>query len=211
MRNLIVLVLLPAVLAQGCATAATPHPASSTPPATAAGGAIVADPAKLSEINDELAGEPATIELAGGEVVRQAQSVRLGSEVTSWHDSSGRERTVPTAEVRRVLSEERHLGRGFGYGAAAAVLPGYLVFNSGNCRTCSGYSAEGAFVAGVLVVVAGGLIGMVVATAKRHPVVVYTGPQPPRAADARPAPAELHCRLAPAAAGDRLECAPLPR
>ena len=153
MRSLISLILLPAVLAQGCATTAASNPTPA--PATSAGTVPRAtDPGKLQEITDDLAGEPATIELASGEVVQKAQSIRLGTEVTSWHDASGRERTVPTAEVRRVLREQRRLiGRGFGYGAAAGVLPGYLVFQSSGCRrgrSCSEfYGSEGAFIAGL--------------------------------------------------------------
>src|SRR5258708_23706739 len=123
MRNLVVLVRRPAVLAQGCASAPASNPSTATaPPATSRAKAT--DPARLPAINDDLAGEPATVELAGGEVVQQARSVRLGTEVTSWQESSGRERTVPTAEVRRVLREQKRLiGRGFGYGAAVALLP----------------------------------------------------------------------------------------
>ena len=207
MRNLVVLVLLPAVLAQGCASAPASNPSTATaPPATSRAKAT--DPARFPAINDDLAGEPATVELASGEVVQQARSVRLGTEVTSWQESSGRERTVPTAEVRRVLREQKRLiGRGFGYGAAVAFLPAALVVSS---NKNSGFlSGAGAFYEGLLIVVGGGLVGMVVAAVSRHPVVVYQGPPPaPRAAAAGSA-TELHCRLAPAAAtGDRLDCTP---
>jgi hypothetical protein len=206
MRNLVALVLLPAVLAQGCASAATSNP--STGAATAAHQAPPStDPAKLQSINDDLAGEPATIELTSGEVVQKAQSVRLGTEVTSWHESSGRERTVPAADVRRVLREQKHLiGRGFGYGAAAAALPAYLVAAAASNKSglFAGYDAFGE---GLLIVVAGGLVGMLVAAVSRHPVVVYEGPPAPRAALTGSAN-ELHCHLAPAATGDRLDCTP---
>ncbi|HVT59808.1 MAG TPA: hypothetical protein VHR45_15580 [Thermoanaerobaculia bacterium] len=214
MRSLIVVILLPAVMAQGCASAATPYP--YTPPAKAAREPAALTPAKLEEINEDLAGQPATIELISGEIVQKAQAVRLGTEVTSWHDSTGRERTVPTAEVRRVLREQRLLiGRGLGYGAAAAVLPGYLVFkNSSDCNHPCGDNAfgngYGAFGAWMLVVVAGGLIGMLVAAGNRHQVVAYAAPLAPRSAGAG-APGELHCHLVPPAAGDRLACIPAAR
>jgi hypothetical protein len=204
MRHLVALVLLPAVLAQGCASAATSHP--QTGAAATAGQAPAADVARLQAINDDLAGEPATIELTSGEIVQKAQSLRLGTEVTSWYDSSGRQRTVQTAEVRRVLREQRHLiGRGFGYGAAAAVLPAYLVAQ--NYKSHDPFSGAGGFAEGLLIVVGGGLIGMVVAAASRHPVVVFEAPQAPRAAAAGSV-TELRCHLAPAATGDRLDCTP---
>jgi hypothetical protein len=213
MRSLIAIVLLPAILFQfqGCATAGARAAGAGRP------GAL--DPGKLQDINDDLAGEPATIELTGGEVVQQALAVRLGTEVTSWHDASGRERTVPTAEVRRVLREQRHLlGRGFGYGAAAGVLPGFLVADS-QCHRCSDpFFSEGAFIGGVLVVVAGGLIGMAFAAANRHPVVVFTGPAVQPAASSTSSTSTSsssssiqHCRLAAAAGGGALDCGQLAR
>ncbi len=207
MRSLIALILLPAVLAQGCATAAAPHPTSAPTSSAGAGQSRAPDPGKLQEITDDLAGDAATIELTSGEVVPKAREIRLGTEVTSWHDATGRERTVPTAEVRRVLRDQRRLiGRGFGYGAAAGVLPGYFVFQSGSqCRHCSDFGSEGAFLGGVLVIIAGGLIGMVVAAGNRHPVVVYTGPAVQHAA-ASVSSSIQHCRLPAAATGDVLDC-----
>ena len=205
MRALVALVLLPAVLAQGCASAVTTNP--STGAAPSASRPRPTDPAKLQSINDDLEGLPATIELASGEVVQKAQSVRLGTEVTTWHESSGRERTVPTAEVRRVLREQKHLiGRGFGYGAAAAALPAYLVASAASNRSGL-FSGIDAFGEGLLTVVGGGLVGMLVAAVNRHPVVVYQGPPAPSAAGSGAA-TELHCHLAPAATGDRLDCVP---
>src|SRR5260370_15936846 len=123
MRNLVVLVLLPAVLAQGCASAPASNPSTATaPPATSRAKAT--DPARFPAINDDLAGEPATVELASGEVVQQARSVRLGTEVTSWQESSGRERTVPTAEVRRGLrAQQPPIRRGVRRRAARGLPP----------------------------------------------------------------------------------------
>jgi hypothetical protein len=203
MRSLIAIILLPAILFQGCATAAARAAGAGRP------GAL--DPGKLQDINDDLAGEPATIELTSGEVVQQALAVRLGTEVTSWHDAAGRERTVPTAEVRRVLREQRHLiGRGFGYGAAAGVLPGFLVAES-QCHRCSDpFFSEGALIGGVLVVIAGGVIGMVFAAANRHPVVVFTGPAVQPAASSTSSSIQ-HCRLAAAASSGVLDCGQLAR
>jgi hypothetical protein len=218
MRNLIAIVLLPAVLAQGCASTAASYPNSS--PARSAGQPRAADPAKLQEISEDLAGDSATVELTSGEVVQKAQSVRLGTEVTSWREASGRERSVPTAEVRRVLREQRHLiGRGFGYGATAAILPAYFVANNAGCHKGCGeepFSGAAPFVAGLLVVVAGGLVGMVVAAGNRHPVVVYAGP-PAGGAASTPGSStpgsstHLQCRLSSSASGDRLDCGPLTR
>lgn len=215
MKALVALVLLPAVLAQGCASAVTTNPSTgpSTGAAPSASRSQPTDPAKLQAITDDLEGLPATIELASGEVVQKAQSVRLGTEVTSWRESSGRERTVPTAEVRRVLREQRRLiGRGFGYGAAAAFLPAALVV--GNYKSNGFFSGYGGFYEGLLIVVGGGLIGMVVAAVNRHPVVVYQGPPAPGAAAASATAGSatvLHCHLAPAATGDRLDCVPATR
>jgi hypothetical protein len=216
MRSWIVAFLLPAVLVQGCASTATSHPDS--PLAKTADRHDTTDPAKLKDLSDDLAGEAATVELTSGEVVQNAQSLRLGTEVTSWSDGSGHERTVPTAEVRRVLREQRHLlGRGFGYGAAAAVLPAILVANSAGCNKNCGeepLAGLGQFVAGLLTVVAGGLIGMAVAAGNRHPVVVYTGqaePTPPAPASSamNPAPSTtLHCRLSKSASAGALDCSP---
>jgi hypothetical protein len=212
MRSLISLILLPAVLAQGCATAAASNPTPAPATSASTGQPRPTDPGKLQEITDDLAGEPATIELTSGEIVQKALSIRLGTEVTSWHDASGRERTVPTAEVRRVLREQRHLiGRGFGYGAAAGVLPGYLVLQSGSRHSSDPFGSEGAFIAGVLVVIGCGLIGMAVAAANRHPVVVYTGAAAPDAAATPDSSSIQHCRLASAAASDVLDCSQLAR
>src|SRR5262245_56579292 len=141
MRHLIVPVLLPAVLLQGCTSATTVHP--STASAQRSGAPARVD---FQAIDDELGSDPATVELASGEVVK-ARSVVLGPETTSWRDAAGRERTVPTAEVRRVLQEQRHMaGKGFGYGAAATVVPAYLVAQH-NQQTSGAY----AFVVAALV------------------------------------------------------------
>ncbi|HXO26060.1 MAG TPA: hypothetical protein VOA80_01835 [Thermoanaerobaculia bacterium] len=201
MRSLIAIILLPAILFQGCATAGARAAGAGRPGAP--------DPGKLQDINDDLAGEPATIELTSGEVVQQALAVRLGTEVTSWHDASGRERTVPTAEVRRVLRDQRRLiGRGFGYGAAAGVLPGFLVAQS-QCHHCSDpFFSEGAFIGGVLVVIGGGVIGMLVAAVNRHPVVVYAGPAAQPAA-ASTSSSIQHCRLPAAGTSEVLDCGQL--
>lgn len=211
MRNLIAFVLLPLVLAQGCASTA----ASSSPPAKAADAPRAMDEARTQELNEVLAGELATVELTGGEVVHKAQSVRFEAETVSWQDAAGKQRTVPIAEVSRVLRDQTHqLGRGFGYGAAAAVLPGYLVATGTQCKHGCGedeLAGAGPFIAGVLIVVAGGLIGMLVAAANRHPVAVYSGPPAPRAAADATSPTALHCRLASGAAGDRLDCSPAAR
>jgi hypothetical protein len=215
MRHLIAFVLLPLVLAQGCASTASSSPSSVSPSDRTADAPRAVDRAKIQELNEVLAGEPATVELTGGEVVHDALSVKFETETVSWQDAAGKERTVPVARVSRVLRDQAHLiGRGFGYGAAAAVLPGYLVAKGTQCKHGCGedeLSGAGSFIAGLLVVVAGGLIGMLVAAANRHPVVVYTGPPAlPAAADAT-SPITLHCRLASGAAGDRFDCSPVAR
>ena len=92
------------------------------------------------------------------------------------------------------------------------MLPGFLIADS-QCRRCSDpFFSEGAFIGGVLVVVAGGLIGMAFAAANRHPVVVFTGPAGQPAASATSSSSSIqHCRLAAAAGGGALDCGQLAR
>jgi hypothetical protein len=193
------------VLAQGCASGGI-QPSSTTVPGR---DRQLESVERLQAINDDLEGVQATVELATGEVVTKAEAVQLGPESTSWRDAAGHERTVRTAEVVRVLRDPHHAaGKGFGYGAAAAVLPSYLVFNNAGCHSNCGdepFSGAGRFAAGVLVVVAGGLIGMLIRVGTRHPVVVYQAPAPRAAA----APGfDLRCSLAPDSAKAWLDCRP---
>ncbi|HEY0781095.1 MAG TPA: hypothetical protein VGE98_01470 [Thermoanaerobaculia bacterium] len=195
MRNLSFLVLLPGLLAIGCASAANPSMRRAEAPPD------------YQAINEDLEGDSATVELAGGEVIQKALWVSLGPQTSSWRDAAGNERSVPTADVRRVLQEPRHLlGRGFGYGALAALVPTFI---AAEARASKDASLDG-FAAVAVGVPIGGLLGMAVAESIRHPVVVYEARHPE--GEVRTSAAlDLHCRLLPPSANGSLDCAPRAR
>ena len=196
MRRWMAMLLLPALATQGCASGGLPR--------TGGGPAGTAGAADFEAVNRALADQPAIVELRSGETVHDVEEVKMTPESTSWRDGD-RVRTVPTAEVRRVVRQIRfRAGKGFGWGAAGGAVVGYFV--AAHQRNVDNQ------VLGFLVFdLASGLAGMFVTTIMRQPPdqVVYVAPGAagapaaggaPRRSDLlAPAPAGgdvLHCRLA---------------
>jgi hypothetical protein len=191
MRRWMAMLLLTALAAQGCASGGLPRTS----------GARAAGAADFEAVNRALEDQPAIVELRSGESVHDVEDVKMTAESTSWRDGD-RVRTVPTAEVRRVVRQLRfRAGKGFGWGAAGGAVVGYFV--AAHQRN----SLNQAF--GFIVFdLASGLAGMFVTTIMRQPPdqVVYVAPDAgapaaggvPRRSDLlAPAGGDvLHCRLA---------------
>ena len=157
------MLLLPALAAQGCASAGLPR--------TGGGPTGTAGAADFEAVNRTLEEQPAIVELRSGESVHDVEDVKMTAESTSWRDGD-RVRTVPTAEVRRVVRQIRfRAGKGFGWGAAGGAVAGFFI--AAHQRDPLNQ------VAGFLVIdLASGLAGMFVTTIMRQPPdqVVYVAP-----------------------------------
>jgi len=111
-RRPAVWLLTPLLLLEACASA-VPH--APQPPVTAL------DPPGLDAVRRALEGQPATLVIAGGEVVRDAEEVVLDADTTSWRDGEGR-RSVPTAKVCKVVRQVRfRAGKGYAWGLLACA------------------------------------------------------------------------------------------
>jgi hypothetical protein len=190
MRRWMAMLLLPALAAQGCASGGLPRTGGG-----AAGGA------DFEAVNRALAEQPAIVELRGGEVVHDVEEVKMTPGSTSWRDGD-RVRTVPTAEVRRVVRQLRfRAGKGFGWGAAGGAVVGYFI-------AAHERNPSDQVLGFILFDLASGLAGMFVTTIMRQPPdqVVYVAPDagalpaggaPRRSELSAPAgDGVLHCRLA---------------
>jgi hypothetical protein len=208
MRREMALMLLPLVMAQGCASGGL----ARQPLATGGG------PADFDAVNHSLADQLATVELKSGQKAKDVEDVRMTADSTSWRDGD-QVRTVPTAEVSRVTREvRRRLWSGFGWGVLAGLPVGFLVASTQ--KSPSGYlnfASDQQVTTFVLVDLACGLAGMAISGALRQPRVVYaaagagTGGATPSAAAA--ASGSRHCRLAADQAppgSPAIECEPAP-
>jgi hypothetical protein len=149
--------LLVAIWVQGCASGGGSRPAD---PATASGSSMEA-------ANRLLEGQEATIELRGGEVVEDAESVAMTPEITSWR-ADGSERKVATTEVVRVTRQAQSRARkGFLWGLLGGA-PVALAVASSYTPGRDNWSLSKPLVFG-LIDVAGGLAGMLIALGSRLP------------------------------------------
>jgi hypothetical protein len=131
------------------------------------------DPAPLAAVNRAIAGEPVALQLASGEVVQEAEGVVMTAESTSWLGDHDRVRTVPTAEVCKVIRQIRHrAGKGYAWGLLACV-PAAVVVSRANEN-----DRPGSFFNAILTEVICGFAGMLVAAGFKQPRdhVVYTAP-----------------------------------
>jgi hypothetical protein len=157
MRKLAALLLSTAILAQACASA--PPPGSpQIPPALAA-------------VNQAVEDQPVTLELASGEVVREVEGLVMTADATSWFDGE-HARTVPTAEVCKVIRQIRHrAGKGYAWGLLGCA-PLAIAIGKSTDDPLAGL--------GRLVISEGlcAFFGMFVAAALKQPPdrVVYTAP-----------------------------------
>jgi hypothetical protein len=118
MRRLVALLLPGVILFQACASSGPPLPMTSL------------DPVPLAAVNRAIEGEPVQLQLANGEVIREAEDVEMTAESTSW-TKDDHKRTVPTAEVCKVIRQIRHrAGKGYAWGLVACA-PGALASGSG--------------------------------------------------------------------------------
>jgi hypothetical protein len=115
--------------------------------------------------------EPATLVLASGEVVRDAQDVVVGAESTSWREGS-RRRDVPTSQVCKVIHQIRfRAGKGYAWGALACAP---IALGVGRAQS-DPLAAIGDF---ILIQGLCPLIGIFIASGLKHPPdpVVYEAP-----------------------------------
>lgn len=190
MRRWMAMLLLPALATQGCASGGLPR--------TGGGPAGTAGAADFEAVNRTLEEQPAIVELRSGERVHDVEDVKMTAESTSWRDGD-RVRTVPTADVRRVVRQLRfRAGKGFGWGAAGGAVVGYFI-------AAHQHDSENQVLGFILFDLASGLAGMFVTTIMRQPPdqVVYVAPgagAPP--AGGAPRRSDL---LAPVPAGDGVQ------
>ena len=93
-RRLAAWLLSPAILLEACASGVPPTPVTAL------------DPASLAVLHRALEDQPASLVLAGGEVVREAEDVVMNAETTSWREGE-HQRSVPTSQVCKVLRQVR--------------------------------------------------------------------------------------------------------
>jgi hypothetical protein len=211
MRRELALMLLPLLVAQGCASGGL-----ARQPMVTGGGT-----ADFEAVNRSLADQLATVELKGGQKAKDVEDVRMTAESTSWRDGD-QVRTVPTADVSRVTREvRRRLWSGLGWGVLAGIPVGLLVA-SGQKNTSGGFyyiASDQQVTAFVLVDLACGLAGMAISGALRQPRVVYVAAGagapgvPASTAAATSGSGSRHCRLAagqPPPGSPAIECAPAP-
>lgn len=114
MRKLAALLLSTAVLAQACASAPPPSSPQSPPP--------------LAAVNQAAEGQPVTVELRSGEIVKSVEGFVMTVDSTVWFDGE-HARSVPTAEICKVTRQISHrAGKGYAWGllgcAPVALLAG---------------------------------------------------------------------------------------
>ena len=159
--RLVALLLPPVILAQACASGGPPLPATSL------------DPAPLAAVNREIEDQPVKIQLASGEVVQEAEGVVITAESTSWLVEHSRVRTVPTAEVCKLIRQVRfRAGKGYAWGllACAPIAAGVADANK--------KGLSGGFLPLLLTEMLCPFAGMVIAAGLKQPPdrVVYSAP-----------------------------------
>jgi hypothetical protein len=119
MRRQLAWLLVSVLLLEACASGAPPPPATST------------DAMGLAAVHHALEDQPATIELASGEIVRDAEGMVMTPESTSWRGDGDRERTVPTTQICKVTRQIRkRAGKGFAWGLLAGAPVAVVSANS---------------------------------------------------------------------------------
>ncbi|MFY9824527.1 MAG: hypothetical protein WAM82_24335 [Thermoanaerobaculia bacterium] len=110
MRRLVALLLPPVLFAQGCASGVPQAPVTSL------------DAATLATVNHAIEGQPVSLHLASGEVVKEAENVTVTMETTTWRGDHDRQRSVPTSEVCKVIRQVRfRAGKGYAWGLLACA------------------------------------------------------------------------------------------
>ena len=158
MRKVAALLLSTAILAQACASA----PPSNSPPI----------PPALAAANQAAEDQPVTLELRSGEVVREVEGLVMTAESTSWFDGE-HARSVPTAEVCKVIRQIRHrAGKGYAWGLLGCAPVAIAISRDHNDDPLAGL--------GTLLLSEGlcALVGMFIASGMKQPPdrVVYTAP-----------------------------------
>jgi len=119
MRKLVALLLPPVILAQACASGVPRTPLTSL------------DAVGLATVNRAIEGQPVSLRLASGEVVKEAEDVTLTAETTSWRGDQDSRRTVPTKEVCQVILQVRfRAGKGYAWGLLACAPLAYAAGNA---------------------------------------------------------------------------------
>jgi len=162
MRKLVALLLPPVLFAQGCASGVPRAPLTSL------------DAVSLATVNRAIEGQPVSLRLASGEVVKEAEDVTLTAETTSWRGDHDRQRMVPTADVCQVILQVRfRAGKGYAWGLLACAPVAYAVGDA------TKDPLEGLF-ALLLTEALCPFIGMAVSAGLKQPPdrVVYSAPGP---------------------------------
>ncbi|HEV7504087.1 MAG TPA: hypothetical protein VGS07_04180 [Thermoanaerobaculia bacterium] len=160
MRKLVALLLPPVLFAQGCASGAPRAPVTSL------------DAVTLATVNRAIEGQPVSLRLASGEVVKEAEEVTLTAETTSWRGDHDRQRIVPTKEVCEVILQVRfRAGKGYAWGLLACA-PLAIVAARANEDPLAGLATL------VLTEALCPFIGMGIAAGLKQPAdrVVYSAP-----------------------------------
>jgi hypothetical protein len=119
MRKLVALLLPPVIFAQGCASGVPREPLTSL------------DAVNLARVNRVIEGQPVSLHLASGEVVKEAEDVTLTAETTTWRGDHDHRRSVPTAEVCQVILQVRfRAGKGYAWGLLACAPIAFAAGNS---------------------------------------------------------------------------------
>lgn len=114
MRKLVASLLPAVILTQACASGVPPVPVTSL------------DPAPLAVVNRAIESQPVMLQLASGEVIREAEGVVMTAESTSWQGGGDHVRTVPTAQVCKVIRQVRYrAGKGYAWGLLACAPVAY--------------------------------------------------------------------------------------
>jgi hypothetical protein len=160
MRKLVALLLPPVIFAQGCASGVPRAPLTSL------------DAVTLATVNRAIEGQPVSLYLANGEVVKEVEDLTMTAETTSWLGEHDRIRTVPTSEVCKVILQTRfRAGKGYAWGLLACAPVAYAVGDA------TKDPLEGLF-ALLLTEALCPLIGIAVSAGLREPPdrVVYSAP-----------------------------------
>jgi hypothetical protein len=126
----------------------------------------------LATVNRAIEGQPVSLRLASGEVVKEAEEVTLTAETTSWRGDHDRQRIVPTKEVCEVILQVRfRAGKGYAWGLLACA-PLAIVAARANEDPLAGLATL------VLTEALCPFIGMGIAAGLKQPAdrVVYSAP-----------------------------------
>jgi hypothetical protein len=117
----------------------------------------------LHQIDDEMRGSSATVELAADGALSQVNELAFDVDGAGWTDANGARVHRGWGEIQRISTRSYFLGflRGRGVGAAIGGATGYAVVAAHPCQSsCWVSPGLGAFLFGVPAGIVGGIIGL---------------------------------------------------